>query len=351
MILHTSRLTTSQEFPPLYNLQSLPVASPIPSSLEEPFSPSLTRSSSRIESVIRVIYLQIDKLEKDQRVTWEAIIKTGDTKQVIYATVTRNVTPVTFRKFVESPNTVTQDAELFQLLQSSRIKATQVESVLSQKKKKTLTKEKVKFLSTQGYKGLTVALIHDKKASLVSNLATILSEEKSNLKGKLQNTEIHLLPVEQLAKNLFQDKIFSAAKPAHKDNMKVSAEKWRLVTEHLVVVKITAARWWLQVYDQLVKLHDESHSDPHLSLMNSKILYKDEENLRPNNLDNNSTLIDDSTRIIIDDSDESMDTDSKWFGGLENDSDDGNDGTSRNNFDEADILRRQPEVDSNRYSP
>ncbi|RPA88893.1 hypothetical protein L873DRAFT_1849565 [Choiromyces venosus 120613-1] len=339
MILPTSRLTTSQGFPPLYNLQPLPVASPIPSSLEEPFSPvrwEVTQANQKA-------------LLKSLQLLSEAIIPTSDTKQAIYDTVTRNVTPVTFRKFVESPNTVTQDAELFQLLQSSRIKATQVELVLSQKKTKILRKEEVKFLCTQGYKGLTVALIQDKKTSLVSNLVTILSEEKSNLKGKLQNTEIWLLPVEQLAKNLFQDKIFSTAKPAQKDNMKISVAKWRLVTEHLVAVKIIAARWWLQVHDQLVNLHDGSHSDPHLSLMNSKILYKDEENLCPNDLDNNSTLIDDSTRIIIDDSDESMDTDSEWFSGLENDSDDGNDG--RNDFDEADILRSQPEVDSNRYSP
>ncbi|RPA95071.1 hypothetical protein L873DRAFT_1813438, partial [Choiromyces venosus 120613-1] len=58
--------------------------------------------------------------------------------------------------------------------------------------------------------------------------------------------------------------------------------------------------------------------------MNSTILHKDEENFLPNDLDNNSTLIDDSTRIIIDDSDGSEGTDN-----------DGNDG--RNDFDEADI--------------
>ncbi|RPA95072.1 hypothetical protein L873DRAFT_1792540 [Choiromyces venosus 120613-1] len=71
MIPPTSTLTTSQGFLPLYNLQSLPVASPTPSPSEEPFSPCLTRLSSRIESVIRAIYLQIDKLEEDQRVRWE----------------------------------------------------------------------------------------------------------------------------------------------------------------------------------------------------------------------------------------------------------------------------------------
>ncbi|RPA92256.1 hypothetical protein L873DRAFT_1817898, partial [Choiromyces venosus 120613-1] len=46
------------------------------------------------------------------------------------------------------------------------------------------------------------------------------------------------------------------------------------------------------------------------SSMSYKILHKDEESFLPNDLDNNSTLIDDSTRIIINESDGSEGTDS-----------------------------------------
>ncbi|RPA92257.1 hypothetical protein L873DRAFT_1794342 [Choiromyces venosus 120613-1] len=131
----------------------------------------------------------------------EAIISNHDTKQAIYTATIRNVTPVTLKEFVEN---------YFNFYKAPAFRLPKLFQFLA-KKTKTLTKEEV-----------------------------------------------------LLAKTLFQDKIFSAAKPAHQDNMTIFAAKWRLVTEHLVAVNITAARWWLQVHDQLVKLHDKSHSDPHL---------------------------------------------------------------------------------------
>ncbi|RPA91217.1 hypothetical protein L873DRAFT_1819793, partial [Choiromyces venosus 120613-1] len=102
-------------------------------------------------------------------------------------------------------------------------------------KEQDLTKEEIVLLwEFVNIPGISVRLVSEKKSSFLTNMATILSEEKSKLKSKLQNSTIHNLPVKELAHSLFLDKTFKTATPIQQSKLKTSAAHWGLLEQDCI---------------------------------------------------------------------------------------------------------------------
>ncbi|RPB01407.1 hypothetical protein L873DRAFT_1803590, partial [Choiromyces venosus 120613-1] len=110
------------------------------------------------------------------------------------------------------------------------------------------------FLQTHGAPGIS-------KSSFLTNMATILSEEKSKLKSKLQNSTIRNLPVKELAHSLFLDKTFKTATPIQQSKLKTSAAHWRFITNNIVSPSFNAVKWWAGVNLSLIDLYENKTTE------------------------------------------------------------------------------------------
>ncbi|RPA88789.1 hypothetical protein L873DRAFT_1824026 [Choiromyces venosus 120613-1] len=105
-------------------------------------------------------------------------------------------------------------------------------------------------------------------------MATILSEEKSKLKSKLQNSTIRNLPVEELARSLFLDKTFKTATPIQQSKLKTSAAHWRFITHNIVSPSFSAVKWWAGVNLSLIDLYENKTTET-VDLMYKGLLEQD----------------------------------------------------------------------------
>ncbi|RPA93348.1 hypothetical protein L873DRAFT_1847244 [Choiromyces venosus 120613-1] len=114
--------------------------------------------------------------------------------------------------------------------------------------------------------------------------------EKSKIKSKLLNQELQVLPIELLAKGLFQEKVFSAAKPDNQKQMKIAAAKWRLIASKVSEPRTTAVKWWLVVHMEFTKLHQNIEKLDYLKLYD-QILQEDQENFCPSSDGTHSDVV------------------------------------------------------------
>ncbi|RPA93391.1 hypothetical protein L873DRAFT_63924 [Choiromyces venosus 120613-1] len=132
------------------------------------------------------------------------------------------------------------------------------------------------FLCTHGAKGLSVSLIGQKRSGFLSNLATILSEEKSKLKTKLQNVIICPLPIAELAHTLFLDKVFKVTTPRLQHNLPLSAAHWTHIRSKIVEDKLTAPKWWAHIHEAPISIYENNiFATP--ALMYEELLVQDKE--------------------------------------------------------------------------
>ncbi|KAG0134963.1 hypothetical protein HOY82DRAFT_537099 [Tuber indicum] len=134
----------------------------------------------------------------------------------------------TRKTFVESPNLLSRDIEIFNTLKTLQGQIQSIESGIHKSAEK-ITKDEGEMFCRRGLKMMTASTITLKKASVIHCLSEAISEEKSKFKSRLPDTGFRQLPIKDFAQHLFTRSTFIGCDNEKIIELQAVAAKWRKI--------------------------------------------------------------------------------------------------------------------------